>query len=287
MGNLTDQLAILGKTDFEQLYPTADEHELTETWRTYCGGPEDIYQHTKLVLGTLGRVSVTPSVFVSVDLCEVVRGTHLGIRGFEELPGTNPHKEPYGYDMRTIELVDGKDEHERRQRQIQHILDMGRTLINADLIEPDPYVSGIAALLRNWRKMGAYVFANTATGEGCEAGTVRFLGKHLPGAFDGIVFSRNYDSSQPVKKGTVAREVVDMVSSGPASVIHIDDSEKHLSAFAGSFGVRPDTAISTYQVRYAGVTEHAESLGSLSPVGTFAMVDRQIRDELVKPSLPD
>lgn len=246
-------------------YPAITDDELAILWGDYARtSPEQLDTYDDF-LGVTKPPEGMPSVVVSVDLCEVVRMTHASIRTVEEPFGTPFTPEPYGSGTHSL-------------RTKRDVVSVAQVMINSGNIQPVPEIHHIARHLWLWRKMGAYIVANTSTSEGCEPGTVQYLAEHTPGGFDGILFPRNHDGTGTVTKGNALRAVIDRYihPDQPLHVLHIDDTSHHLENMPKAFSDRDNTVVKTFQPLYESVQPHPESVHGTTPLETFQLAHHTI-----------
>ncbi len=108
-----------------------------------------------------------------------------------------------------------------------------RVLMNKDHVAPAASHEDIAGVMREWRRHGVFVVANTSTLSGCEIPTVRFLKKYYDSCFDGIVFPRNHDGNGKITKAAALGMTLDELSNfgvEPTFAMHIDDTTHHIEA---------------------------------------------------------
>ncbi len=251
--------------DLREEYPTITEVGLVEAWQEYTGCSQ-----VELIPGVLGALKApqeAPTSFASIDLCEVVRHTHRGLRQVENVSaGTIDDIHAYCHGLSIHNNAD--------------ITTVAQVLIQADLIEPVDDIDHIASTLQAWRERGVFVFANTSTLEGCEQGTIDFLAKYLPDGFDGIAFPRNHDSTLPLTKGVVAANIIGKLSaSGLVVAIHIDDKPAHNTAFLAALQAGGHH-VGTFQPEYP--SSHAADPSSIiadTPLNTFIAAGRFLLEQ--------
>ena len=248
-------------------YPVASEEELATAWGEYTRTPNENLDTYDAFLGVTRPPETTPELVVSVDLCEVLRMTHASLRTVEEPFGTPFKPEPYGNGTRSL-------------RTAIDVISVAQVLINHDLVRPVEEINYLAGFLQRWRKLGAYVIANTSTSEGCELGTVSFLQRFTPGCFDGILFPRNHDGTGKITKGIALRSTIDRYTEPDQAlnIVHIDDASHHLEALPKAFADRAATTIATFQPLYADslFAPHEESSHGDTPYEAFHKADRHI-----------
>lgn len=253
-------------------YPIASDQELAEKWGDYTRTDAENLDTYDSFLGVTRPPESTPSLIVSVDLCEVLRMTHASLRTVEEPFGTPFAPEPYGNGMQSM-------------RSATDVVSVAQVLINHDLIRPVDEINYLAGFLQRWKRLGAYIVANTSTSEGCELGTVNFLQNFTPNSFDGILFPRNHDGTGKVTKGLALRSVVDryIETDQTLDITHIDDAHHHLEALPKAFSDRPMTEIATFQPLYTGslFPAHEGSTHGETPFETFVRADEYITSQLV------
>lgn len=261
--------------DTEYPVPTADE--LIDAWDGYLQSEA----HAAAAPGVYGVVRVpetSPSTFISVDVCEVLRQTHATLRTVEEPFGQPiPNIHDYCGGMKSVEC------NSDLQGKYADIKSIAQVLMGENLIQPVEGIERITSLMQSWREKGVYIFANTSTLEGCEMGTISFFRKYMPDALDGLLFPRNFDGLGKITKGVAAANVVEAFRD-PATettAIHIDDLGHHLSAFHLTVGALSGIRVATYQPAYPSVHQpHAESLVTGTPLETFQQLDTYLKESL-------
>lgn len=250
-------------------YPVPSAEALQAKWQAYLG------EGIKIIAapGVYGAVRVpedTPRVYASVDVCEVLRETHLSMRKVEE-PEPKPVQNIHAY-ADGLSFANSKD-----------ITSVLQVMMTNALVEPVTGIEEIASIVREWRKQGAYVIANTSTLPGCENGTIEFFDEYLPDCFDGILLPRNHDGSLPLTKGIAGKNVVELFSPGErVTAIHIDDSQHHNVSFRNEVGALSDSIVATFLPEYP--THYPIDEGSVvapTPLAAFEFADRFLAPYLV------
>lgn len=220
-------------------YPTPSDEELLGQWQAYTADQRSVTTAPG-VYGAIAMPDIGPTLYASIDLCEVVRETHHGLRLLEEPVLTN-----FGSIHDYCSGLTIANEHD--------ITSAAQVLINGEAIPPVEEIDDIAEILRGWRQEGVYVFANTSTLPGCEPGTITFMQRYLPECFDGLLLPRNHDSSLPLTKGVAARMLINHLSPETADIraVHIDDKAPHNTAFHNEIAVRGIARAMTFQPDYA------------------------------------
>jgi hypothetical protein len=245
-------------------YPEPSDQELIELWRDYSDN--DAVVSAPNVYGVLNTPSEPPTSYASIDLCEVVRNTHTGLRLVEEpLAGELTDIHDYGS---KLTIGNGPD-----------ITTVLQVLMHARLIEPVDTIKPITSMLQRWRQDGTYVFANTSTLPGCEAATIEFFKTHMPDAFDGLLLPRNHDSTLPLTKGVAAAGVIGSLSAATAvRIVHIDDKPPHNTAFHRAFEGQSTVTVATIQPNYpSSYTADQNSIIAADPLSAFQAADAFLR----------
>jgi len=251
-------------------YPTATAAELQSRWQQYLPGHE--LMQLPGIDGAIRRPTEPPTAYASIDLCEVVRQTSAAIYSVEKPGPLTSHVHPYAEGLTFANALD--------------VTTVAQTLIGNQLVPPTAGIHHIASLLQNWRRHGIYVFANTSTSPGCELGTIDFLERYLPGAFDGILFPRNHDGSLPLTKGIAAQQLLTAFGEHgkrPISAVHIDDLAHHTIGFRAAVQELPNVTAATFQPVYPS-TPGADS-GSTqvaSPLEAFCAADSFLMSQLAE-----
>jgi hypothetical protein len=266
-------------------YPTPTSEELRDMWQDYLG-PDATVVPTPGVYGAMRIPDAPPTSIVSVDVCEVIRNTNIGVilaeRSHQDLE-KNPIKSIHRY-----------GEGCTYQDNYADIQTLTQVLMNADLIEPVENIDQINDLIQGWQELGAYKVLNTSTLSGCEPGTIRFFDRYLPGVFDAILLPRNHDSDKSqATKGDVAAGLALAVEQAVfgdkvpgtklrrnITAIHIDDKPCHNEAFREAMtdiGAR----VHTLQPMYPSHLEaDKKSINTLTPLAAFHMADLILRAEM-------
>jgi hypothetical protein len=219
-------------------FPVPTTKRLREKWQGYLG--EGTVLDAPGVFGVVLKPDKPPRGYASVDLCEVVRHTHKALRLVEEqFPPKSLKVQEYGKGL----SFEGNS---------TDISFMVQVLMNKDLVPPVDDIQKIGGIMREWRENDIYVFANTSTLPGCELATIDFFSKHLPGAFDGILFPRNHMGTDPLTKGVAAKRVIQEFppENGKIIAIKIDDSSHHLDSFDREVGSLPNSTVKTFTPEY-------------------------------------
>lgn len=205
----------------DHAYPMPESEELAAYW-------SDIHDHANVVAspGVYGAIRLpdeTPTIVVSVDLCEVVRGTvHSMLGVFAKKPEDIINHNNYGTNFDIESNV---------------VIPIVQTLINYDHVQPVDGIEEIADTIRNWKSLGVYVVANTATLPGCEVATISFLNRYLKNCFDGILLARNHDANGQINKGHALRFLLEEhADTSNTFAIHIDDAPHHCEAVTREVG---------------------------------------------------
>lgn len=252
-------------------YEAYEESHLLEDW-TSLYAPDRTGRVVPLspqILGVLTVPETTPTRLASIDLCEVLRDTHLasafavGKDRSHISDGIWNYGDTLGLD-RTItpELV--------------------KAVMNADLVKPVAQIAEIREILLDWKQQDVYVIANTSTLPNCERATIQnLLARELSGCFDGIVLPRNYEGTSSITKGSALRAVQNTLAQhgGPQKfekALHIDDAPHHLEhvgAVIGSIATSGALIMPRYEAgELATRLDHAvnsDVLVATSPLDAF------------------
>jgi len=274
-----DQLWIPGENySIDAEYPTPNSEELADLWHDYTG-PDATVLATPGIFGAMRVPDAPPTSYVSVDACEVIRATNLGIIGLQrnaEHIAANPIKSIHCYGEGCT--------YEENYADIQTL---AQVLIEADLIEPVEGVEKMTDMMQRWRRLGAYAVLNTSTLPGCEPGTIRFLKRHMPGAFDALLLPRNHNSdANMLTKGDVAADLTLTVEQmgfrdktrgtyleRDITAIHIDDKPCHNVAF---YEAMDGIGASVYTIQPMYPSHHEadpKSVQTATPLGAFHAAD--------------
>lgn len=201
--------------DLSEEYPTPIAEELARLWRGYNPFAEVV--DAPGVYGVMTVPDHPPRAYVSVDVCEVLRETHLTLRSIVN-PYENYQGDMHPYGVGTIFHESYAD----KQSVFQVMMSRG-------LVPPVDGIEKIAAIIQSVHEMGVYVFANTSTLPGCEPGTIEFFKKHVPNGLSGVAFPRNWYGGNRLNKGHVVKNVVERFpgENGKAFIIKIDDTPYH------------------------------------------------------------
>lgn len=240
-------------------YPVPSTSELIERWQAYQ--PEREVVEAPGVYGVVSIPEEPPETFISLDLCEVLRETHKSLVRVE--------------DTELVRMPNSIHRYGDGLSIANDILPIARVLMSNNLVSPVSDIEDIKDIIHEWRRNGAYVFANTSTLPGCELGTIDFFDKHLKGCFDGILLPRNHDGTLPATKGVVARDLVHKFhdeQTPTIRAIHIDDTPHHnvsfrqeVASFLGSRGV-----VATFSPAYEShLPADDGSIMAPSPLATF------------------
>jgi hypothetical protein len=241
-------------------FPTPTSDELVRQWQDYSG------RQTVAAPGVFGAINLPEGpvrALASVDLCEVVRNTHLGLRSLIEMPD-----EPYSGNIHRY--CDGTP-----IRTGEDIQTLAQVAMANGCVEPVAGIDEIVDIMREWRENGIYVVANTSTLPGCEPATIDFFRQHMSGAFDGLLLPRNHDGSLPFTKGHAAAVVTTALATQREglSAIHIDDSPHHNVAFRNEVG-RMTGNVRTFQPEYPShLPPDAGSVITATPLEAFRAAD--------------
>ncbi len=257
------------KIELHEEYPVPNQSELRDRWQRYIGEGQVV--DAPGVYGVMRVPSTPPIAYASIDVCEVLRRTHENMRLVEE-PTPRPLKSIHAYGEGLSFEGDSTD--------ITSIL---QVLMTNKLVEPVDDVEEIAKIMQGWRKDDIYVFANTSTLPGCEAGTIDFFSEHLPGALDGLLLPRNHDGKLPMTKGLAAKTLIETIPpvNGEIVAIKIDDSPHHNISFRDEVGSLAHSQVRTFLPEYP--THYPIDAGSIitpTPLEAFRGADVFLRDVL-------
>ena len=250
-------------------YPAPSQAELLEMWRGYVDDSSVVE-----VPGLLGTAKVvdgeTVNGLASIDLCEVLRETHLGLRSIER------PNEKYEGDMHAyaagLSFANSGD-----------IEFLARIMMSNDLIAPIAGSEKMASIMRGWRELGAYVVANTSTLPGCEPGTINFLQEYFKDCFDALLLPRNHDGTSPMTKGRAAVNLIDelSVATDGLTAVHIDDTPHHNVGFRKALAPR-GARVATFQPKYeTHYSSDPDSVITATPLAAFEAADLVFRREVI------
>ena len=231
-------------------------------WHVYSGGTEKIIEASG-VYGVVQIPEKIPTMYASIDLCEVLRQTRATLRTVEEVsPGVVDRKLGYAEGLSVC----------------NDVVPVVQTLMANGLVPPVDDLDKIVPIMQGWKRSGVYIFANTSTLPGCEIPTIDFLEEYLPGIFSGILLPRNHDGTLPATKGTVARDLLEYLGAAggsiPATAIHIDDLSHHTEDFRRHVGGLPNVRVETFQPVYPYFSADPGSVISQTPLQAFEQADR-------------
>lgn len=266
-------------------YPTPSNEELADLWHDYTG-PDATVLATPGIFGAMRVPDAPPTSYVSVDACEVIRATNLGIiaaqRSAEHLL-----KSP----VQSIHCYGEGCTYEEDYADIQTL---AQVLIEGDLVEPVDGIEQMTETMQRWRQLGAYTILNTSTLPGCEPGTIRFLARYMPGAFDALLLPRNHNSDASLAtKGDVAADLTLTVEQmgfrdktrgtcleRDIPAVHIDDKPCHNVAFREAMH---SIGASVYTVQPMYPSHHEadpQSIQTETPLGAFHAADLILSHEM-------
>ncbi|MDL2342485.1 MAG: hypothetical protein QFB87_05415 [Patescibacteria group bacterium] len=252
--------------DVSDNYPALNHEQLTEEWQDYLGATAVA---TTGVLGAVQAPTATVTKVASIDLCEVVRETHVGLA---RLLGRNASHIPhFGSYYQTLGVERG------------HEIAVTTIMMNEVEVHPVSDITAIAEITRSWRADGMLTIANTATLPGCESATIAFLKQHMPDCFDGIVFPRNHDGSGPITKASALESVITDLPQASAveRVVHIDDAPHHIKAMLEHMGQMASRAFAGIIPLYKGNEAYpAEAIAVANPLTAFKTADTFLRADL-------
>lgn len=270
MGQEMHKIWVPGRgMELHEEYPVPETAEIIAHWRSYT--PGEVVEAPK-VYGCLRLPDTPPRAYASIDVCEVLRETHRGLRTVAEV-----REEKYVGNIHRY----GEGTPITSSEDITSVL---QVLMTNALIEPVEGINEIGTILRKWRAQGVYVVANTSTLPGCEKGTIDFFKEYLSDAIDGILLPRNYDGSLPLTKGHAAAQVVTLLSPDRTNIaaVHIDDSPHHNIAFREQVqGLMEEGSVATFQPTYPShlAVDTGSTLTS-TPAEAFQAADRFLGTQL-------
>lgn len=252
-------------------YPVPPVEELANYWHEYTGG--DV-REAPGVYGAIAMPDAPPRAYASIDVCEILRESHLGLRSVAEI-----RSEPY--DGNIHRYGDGTP-----ITSAADITSVLQVLMTNGLIRPTPGVEEMASTMRRWREQGVYIVANTSTLPGCERGTIDFFGAYLPGVFDGLLLPRNHDGTLPLTKGHAAANVVAALppeAGQDVVALHIDDSPHHNIAFRAQVGAFAGAQVATFQPQYPShLPLDQGSVITPTPLEAFRAADAFLASQLAR-----
>lgn len=262
------QLWIPGQdNDLSEEYPAATQEELTKKWLDY--NPDAHAIDAPGVYGVMAIPQKTPEVYVSLDICEVMRDTHLAVRSLISVNEERYKGNIHAYGIGTC-LENAAD----HQAAI-------RVLMNAGHVKPVESIGEISDIIEEASDVGAYVFANTSTLSGCEIATVDFLKEYVPKGLQGVAFPRNHDGLHPLTKGVVLKNIVDRFSDpkNHTLAIHLDDVPHHNISARTEMAKRPNSETTTIMPRYEThlAPDHESNLTE-TPLIAFRAMREVLRD---------
>lgn len=252
--------------------PTAAELELA--WASLHGG-DDFLALPDSIYGACTKPDQRPTAYAVLDLCEVLRETALGLVHLRSGTIDDIHVDEHGSTLDYGSAFNGWFENPQAQRSM-HI----QELMNHDQIAPVKFSESIATMIRDWKKRGIYIVADTSTLPGCELATVAFLADYYPGCFDGILFPRNHDGMGDTTKAEAflaTQEAIATVFGEEQSqpVVLIDDAEHHAVAFSEGLSharvIMPEYRWNAICEDNPRIDRTAQSLGTLS---SFILADK-------------
>lgn len=249
-------------TELHAEYPVPTLQELIEHWQGYM--PGEVVEAPG-VYGCIRLPDAPPRAYASIDVCEVLRETHRGLRKVAEASDAIYSGNIHRYGEGTP-ITSGED-----------ITTVLQVLMTHCLIEPVDGIKEINTILQEWRRKGVYVIANTSTLPGCEKGTIDFFKSHVPNSIDGILFPRNHDGALPFTKGHAVANVITFLGSGSPDItaVHIDDSPHHNIAVREQVGAQGRTRVATFQPAYPShLPVDAGSVVTRTPVEAFQAADQ-------------
>lgn len=241
-----------------QEYPVPSPTELQDAWATYVGSGEHVAPAPG-VFGVVRMPNKPASAYASVDLCEVLRQTSAAVYQVEKNP-----EDPIACIHHYAEGLSITND----------TMPVVQTLMAGNCVPPVAHIDKITAIMRQWRQMGVYVFANTSTLPGCELSTIRFFQQYAPDAFDALLLPRNHDGSLPVTKGIAARNLLQLFGEhyGPRPVVaaHIDDLAHHNAGFRHALSELPSVTTATFQPIYPShFAPDTKSIPATTPLHAF------------------
>lgn len=252
-------------------YPVPTDAELTALWETY--EPAAPAHTTREVYGVYSEPKNDVRAVASVDLCEVVRDSGMGL---DEVVGMLPQRRSAYSRGSWFEITDTQTSVDYERSVVVSGI---RAIMHSGLVRPVEHIEAIGSFLRNWRAQGVYVVANTSTLPGCETGTIQHtFARDLPGCFDALVLPRNHDGKGSITKaralGMLASEAGIELAAVP--FVHIDDAPHHIQGFQDLH--------STHATMRLFAPEHednhtiADDIRCDTPLEAFIGADRHFRE---------
>lgn len=238
-------------------YPIASDEELVEAWEAYSDKPAVAVQGA---YGVYNLIDSPVQAVASVDLCEVVRDTVVGLDkliGGQQIRRSN-YSEGAWYEA----LSRGKD------YEASVVVSVVQVMMNEGLVEPVEEIDMIARHLKNWRANGIYCIANTSTLPGCELGTIKHtLERDLPGCFDALVLPRNHDGQGKITKAGALSLLASEAKIDLLNVprVHIDDNSHHVLGFQ-----QHDAGVEVFVPRHGSNGDTPPSAHCTTPLEAFS-----------------
>jgi len=245
-------------SDVDHLYPELTPQELVYGWAEYVG--KDSVE-TSSVLGAIALGLPESKRVASIDLCEVVRDTHVELANSVGIQRDEiPH---FGQYFTTLGVERGDD---------ARILTV---LMNEVAYPPVDRIEEIQQILSDWGSRDILRVANTATLPGCEKVTLDFLTTHLPDCFDGIIFPRNHFGGGKITKASALETVLDDlgITETATTIVHVDDAPHHLDSMLGHMVERSGRSYTGIMPQYKGNTPPVHVVTASSPLEAFQIAD--------------
>lgn len=231
----------------------------------------------------------TPTAFVSLDLCEVVRETAISLTrirggGLADII-TNSERTNSDYGMTFLGADTFSPGINLTQIALWHLMNEKYQTADSPLITPTPHADAIRSFMQSWRKQGVFIVANTSTLAGCEKGTIRSLKDHYADTTQGILFPRNHDGRGAATKAGILEEAKEIMewhtgfSLTDVPTIAIEDTPHHALGY-----ITKDPQAQVFMPEYEwneavedapNITRVAQRLGT---VDTFMAVDEHLRE---------
>ena len=240
-------------------YPVMQENELVTSWENYLGAPA---VGISAVLGAVAAGLEGRQRIASIDLCEVVRETHVDAAGL--IGKRRGDIANFGSYAQTLGMTNGEE------------CAVIRVLMNELGTQPIDGIETIADTIRRWRKHDILTVANTSTLPGCEQVTIDFLKTHLEDCFDGIVFPRNHDGAGTTTKASALEALLEETGNAETveRLVHIDDAPYHHSMMIEHMGRLASRSFMGIIPYYAGNENWpAEAHSVISPLAAFMKAD--------------
>lgn len=262
----------------ESMFDTPTLQELVEQWKFS-------HQTDTMPLqngyGIYEPTSDSPTAFVSLDLCEVVRQTGNSLQLFlyphaDALLASNPSATLAYNDFYSKWQGCETSSQDYNRLALQQIMHNKHVL-------PVPFADAIQVFLQRWKEAGVYTIANTSTLPGCERSTIEFLSEHYPSSVRGILFPRNHDGQGKITKPSILselkQELQEISSNDVESIptIAIEDGEHHVRAFLEDPNLHIFTPEYFWNRQFDGTPMVSRIQQGLGTIDTFIAVDNHFR----------